>query len=346
MVMSTVKVKPHGIRLAGQEQPPITPIRSANLNSKITPPLSTVQAAPISAYSVSGFLLTQGQQQATSVQIASKSLQTMGKELTGMKRLLTQALNGGPQSGPAKQDELIKSKNTLHQALQQAQFDGKRVVDNQLNLNLDNADIRRFSIPGLNIHRLNEKAEHVRLDFPQGQSVMIQFDGQSDGKRMVSMLDRSVIPMGMRASLSDDGSIVFEAQEGLYHQMQQRVLVTGQGHRFPAGQANAIHLKAEPEGVSELMFDLGSREGIKQSISKINQHLNRVHASLHQAKLFHSQLHTQMQSLQTQTNLASTAQVNDMLAGFIHASEHFTGTFQAMNAQANVRRHSVVALLK
>ncbi|MBO0180346.1 flagellin, partial [Vibrio parahaemolyticus] len=117
--------------------------------------------------------------------------------------------------------------------------------------------IRRLSIPGLNVHRLSDKAEQIRLDFPQGQAGMIQFDGQSDGERTVKMLDRSLIALGMRASLADHGRILFEPSGKAYQQMQQKVMVTGEGHRFPAGQPNVLNLKSEPDGIAELGFDLG-----------------------------------------------------------------------------------------
>lgn len=227
MVMSTVEVRPHSIRLGGQEQASIMPTRSADSSSAIKPRPTQVQADTASAYSVSGIQLTQGQQQATAVQIASKSLQVIGKELTQIKRGLTQAVNQGVQNVPGLQEGLVRSKASIKQVVEQARFDGQKVIDNELHLKLDKADIRRFSIPGLNVHRLSEKAEQIRLDFPQGQSVMIQFDGQADGARTVKMLDRSLIAMGMRASLAEDGTILFEARDTAYQQMQQKVLVTG-----------------------------------------------------------------------------------------------------------------------
>ncbi|UUM32297.1 flagellin [Vibrio japonicus] len=346
MVMSTVEVRPHSIRLTGQEQTSIMPTRSADSSRVVTPRSTAVQADSVQTYSVSGVMLAQGQQHATSVQIAAKSLQTVGKELTDIKRGLTQALGKGANNVPGLQEKLSRAKQTIGQVVEQARFDGKKVIDNELNLKFDKADIRRFSIPGLNVQRLNEKAEQIRLDFPQGQSVMIQFDGQSDGQRTVKMLDRSLIAMGMRASLAEDGNILFEAREGAYQQMQEKVFVTGEGHRFPAGQANALNLKAEPDGIAELRFDLGSREGIKQSIAKVNHHLRQVQTSLEKVKEFHGQLNTQMRVIESNTNVLSVTEVNSKLDAFQSASNQFTSAFQALNAQANVRRHTVVALLK
>ncbi|HHX8450006.1 TPA: flagellin [Vibrio diabolicus] len=346
MVMSTVEVRPHSIRLGGQEQASIMPTRSADSSTAIKPRPAQVQADTASAYSVSGIQLTQGQQQATAVQIASKSLQVIGKELTQIKRGLTQAVNQGVQNVPGLQDTLVRSKATIQNVVEHARFDGQKVLNNELHLKLDKADIRRFSIPGLNVHRLSDKAEQIRLDFPQGQAVMIQFDGQADGARTVKMLDRSLIALGMRASLADDGSILFEARDNAYQQMQQTVMVTGEGHRFPAGQPNVLNLKSEPDGIAELGFDLASRDGMKQTIAKVNQHLRQVQTSLQEAKAFHGELNTQMRSIQNKTAQLSVDDVNAKLDGFVQKSGEFTSTFQALNAQANVRRHTVVALLK
>ncbi|MFH0232578.1 flagellin [Vibrio diabolicus] len=346
MVMSTVEVRPHSIRLGGQEQASIMPTRSADSSAAIKPRPAQVQADTASAYSVSGIQLTQGQQQATAVQIASKSLQVIGKELTQIKSGLTQAVNQGVQNVPGLQDTLVRSKATIQNVVEHARFDGQKVLNNELHLKLDKADIRRFSIPGLNVHRLSDKAEQIRLDFPQGQAVMIQFDGQADGARTVKMLDRSLIALGMRASLADDGSILFEARDNAYQQMQQKVMVTGEGHRFPAGQPNVLNLKSEPDGIAELGFDLASRDGMKQTIAKVNQHLRQVQTSLQEAKAFHGELNTQMRSIQNKTAQLSVDDVNAKLDGFVQKSGEFTSTFQALNAQANVRRHTVVALLK
>ncbi|MGR5131067.1 flagellin [Vibrio alfacsensis] len=346
MVMSTVEVRPHSIRLGGQEQASIMPTRSADSTVTIKPrPTQTLADAP-SAYSVSGIQLAQGQQQATSVQIAAKSLLVIGKELTQIKRGLTQALTQGAQNVPGLQESLLRSKSGIQQIVEQASFDGNKVLDNELHLKLDKADVRRFSIPGLNVHRLSEKAEQIRLDFPQGQSVMIQFDGQADGARTVKMLDRSLIAMGMRASMNEDGTILFEARDTAYKQMQQKVMVTGEGHRFPAGQPNVLNLKSEPDGIAELGFDLGSRDGIKQTIAKVNQHLRQVQSSLDQTKEFNGELNAQMLSIQSKNKSLTAEQVNNKLDGLHSSNGPFSAAFQALNAQANVRRHTVVALLK
>ncbi len=345
MAVSTVEVRPHSIKLTGQEQPVITSARSSDSGIRPAPVSTKGRALPPSSYSVSSIMLSQGQQNATAVQIANKSLQFVGKELGQIKRALSQALIGDvpvPELG----ERLDVSKKRILSELNTARYDGKRVIDNDLNVKLDSADTRRFIVPGLNVNRLSEKPEQIRLDFPQGRSVMIQFDGESDGRRIVKQIDRMLIPLGMRATLHDDGSVVFETTERAYKQMQNKVWVTGEGQRFPAGQANALNVKPQPEGISELGFNLASRDGIKRSIARVNQHLQQVQASLEQTRDFNSDLNVKMDSIQSQNKVLSTEQVNQTLDKFADASHQFTSTYQALNAQANLRRHSVVALLK
>ncbi|MBR9874610.1 MAG: flagellin [Vibrionaceae bacterium] len=348
MVMSTVEVRSYDLRVPGRDNTSITSSRSTDATGASTSRNVTSRTALPFSYSVSSVMLTQGQQHATSVQIATKALQAVGKELTMVKRGLTQALNHGTEKQPALQNELARSKNNIHSVLEQTRFDGNRVVDNELNLTLNQADVRRFSIPGLNVHRQSERAEQIRLDFPQGQSVMVQFDGRSDGKQTVKMLDRSLIPLGLRASLSNDGTILFESSEKAYQQMQQKVMVTGQGYRFPAGQANLLNLKSEPDGINELTFDLGSRDGIKNTIVKVNQHLKQVQKSLETAREISADLSSQMQSIRNQSNMLSPNEVNEKLAllDALSSSGPFTSAFKALNAQANVKRHTVVALMR
>jgi hypothetical protein len=344
MAVSTVEVRPHSIKLTGQEAASIAPSQASKTSTSQSKLLLKPQADITSAYSLSGVLLTQGQQHATSVQIATQALQGVGIELTQVKRQLTQALTHG--ANQTTTESLTRHKATIDTTLNQARFDGKRVVDNELNLKFDSVDVRRFSIPGLNVNRMSERAEQVRLDFPSNGSIMLQFDGKSDGARTVKQLDRSLIPMGMRASLSEDGSILFDIHESAYAAMQQQVLVTGQGHRFPAGQANTFNIQAEPDGMAELKFDLTSRDGTKQSIAKVNQHLQQAQRSLSEARQFQSQINTQMDRIQSQSKLPSVEQVNQQLTDFNQLSQDFSTTFKALNAQANVRRHTVVALLK
>ncbi|WP_341662408.1 flagellin [Vibrio sp.] len=346
MAMSTVEVRTHNVALAAHDRTSISPPRSSQPQSDLNRPQALAHQFTPASYSVSGMMLTQGQQNATSVQIATRSYQVIGVELSKIKQGLTRAMQMGNAQSSSLQQGLSGAKKTIEQTLELARFDGQKVIDNQLELKLNRADIRRFSIPGLDVNRLSGKAEQIRLDFPHGQSVMVDFDGQANGEQVVKMLDRSLIPLGLRASLSEQGSIIFEAPEKAYGQMQKQVRVTGQGHRFPAGQSNVMTLQAEPEGIAELSFDLGSREGLKRSIAKVNKLLWQTRTGLEQANAIKAELNGQIQTLYQQASVISPDQVEEKFKALNLQSGSFSSALMALGAQANVKRHSVVALLR
>ncbi len=344
MVMSSVEVRSHSVQLTGHEKATITASRSAE---QTTPPSYqqplTYNQSVSHTYSNTQVLLTQGQQEITSVQIAAKSLHLIGKSLTQIKAGLSEAYTKGADRVTGLHEMLSSQKKAIESVLQSAKFNGKNVVDNELRLQLKDTDTRRFSIPGLNVHRQADRAEQVRLDFPQGQAVVISFDGHSSPEKTLKMLDRSLIPMGMRASMSQEGNILFEVSADTFQHMQQNVMITGQGHRFPAGQANRVNIKPEPEGIGELRFDLSSKDGIKKSLSRVQQHLNQVQYSLSHARIFQQDLQLQVKQ---QPPKVSEVDLPDVLAHFTENTAKFTGAFQVLSAQANVKRQTVVALLQ
>ena len=74
MVMSTVEVRPHNVALATHDRTSISPPRSSQPNSDLSRPQALAHQYTPASYSVSGMMLTQGQQNATSVQIATRSI--------------------------------------------------------------------------------------------------------------------------------------------------------------------------------------------------------------------------------------------------------------------------------
>lgn len=95
MAVSTVEVRAHGIRLTGQGQTSISPSRASDTSPSAVTGYRQSQSDVSSVYSLSGVMLTQGQQHATAVQIATQTLQSVGKTLTAIKRELTPALQHG-----------------------------------------------------------------------------------------------------------------------------------------------------------------------------------------------------------------------------------------------------------
>ena len=344
MAMSTVEVRSPSVHFSNSERTSIIPSNAAE--NKTGFGSKQAQGTTTNQVRLPNLWLAEGQNQVTQAQIAEQSLRQVGTELSNIKQQLARAMQLGVADKPSLDNKLSASQKKIKSIIDTAQFDGVRVVDHQLQLNLSGAQTRRFSIPGLNVQRLSEKAEEIKLDFPHGHSVMVNFDGLSSGRDVVDALDRSLIPMGLRASLAKDGTVLFQVSESIYQQMQQKVRVSGQGHRFPAGQANNVKLKPEPEGVIDWQIETHSRESIRRSLVKVNQFIRAAQEGIEHTHVTSDKLQQSIsQTYLPQTSLSSE-ELSLRLAKVNPQTPSFSTAFQALNAQASVRRHSVVALLK
>ncbi len=72
-----------------------------------------------------------------------------------------------------------------------------------------------------------------------------------------------------------------------------------------------LRFKPEPESIGELRFDLSSKEGIKKSLSRVQQHLNQVQYSLSHARIFQQDLQLQVKQ---QPSKITEANLPDVLA--------------------------------
>lgn len=348
MVSSTVEVRQQGVRLTGQGKTTIAPPMVAD-KARVPHSATSQQYAslPQGAYSVSKTLLAKGQQQVTTVQIAHQTLQHVGRELISMKKVLTQALKSNQPASPDTAQQVASKQQSIKQWLESATSDGGRVLDSQLRVQLEQGAARTFTVPGLNLSRQRHQNEQIRLDFPQTGTVMINFNSQMDDKQLVDQIDRSLIPLGMRAAATQEGDLIFRAKDADFNQMQQQVMVTGQGHRYPAGQPNVVKLQPEPEGVEDLAVNLGNRDGIRYTVGKVNQHLRQVQQSLDDIKAYQGELAKQMVQVKAQSRLGDIETIEGKLDTVSNMGNvNFTTTYQAVSAQANVHRHTVVALLR
>lgn len=346
MVSATTEVRAQDVRLSGQSQAAIVPSTVADKSGGGTLPERPVARDLIApgGYSAMNVLLAQGQQQVSAAQIAQQALKQVGQALFAMKKGLTQTLQGS-QTTSAATEQVAAGQQQIRQALSQAENEDGRVLDAQLRFQDKQPVMRIFSIPGLNLSRQREQSEQVRIDFPQLGSAVLSLDSQKSNQALVDQLDRALIPLGIRMQAGEQGELVFRAEEAAYRQMEQQVMVTGQGHRYPAGQPNRIKLQPEPEGVEELAVNLGSPDGIRSSISQLNRYLQQVQTSLSETRVYLGAMDQRAQ--QVTAGKPGSEVLENQMQQIRHLGEQdFRSTYQAVSAQANVHRQTVVALLR
>ncbi|PSV26214.1 MULTISPECIES: flagellin [unclassified Photobacterium] len=349
MVTSTSEVRTQSINFANaSKQAAIVPSAADTIDTKKIAGSNLKQLSyQQDGYTVSKTLLAKGQQQVTSVQIAQQALGVVGRDLQAIKKILSTELIAQRAVSPSAQSNANHHLDSIKHTLNNAKSDGLRVIDAELKVNIDRPITRTFSVPGLNVQRQREHSELIKLSFQQLGTVVVNMDAKLSDKALVSQIDRHVIPFGLRASQQDNGDIVFRTNEQSFQGLEGKVQVIGQGHRYPAGQANTLTIKPEPEGIEDSQFTFNNREQIRDTLVKVNQHLRQVQQSLDDIKAYQAVLAKQMADAKANTSLGDVKQVEEKLSQLSGAgNQQFSATYRSLAAQANVHRHTVVALLK
>lgn len=68
-------------------------------------------------------------------------------------------------------------------------------------------------------------------------------------------LDQALAPVGIRVRADESGEPVFSVPEAEWPRFHDRVLIKGEGRRFPDGQAQAVRTPALPSALGEAVFD-------------------------------------------------------------------------------------------
>lgn len=305
--------------------------------------LSATQRKPTSYASASDRVnIANAQQQIVRAQVAQQALSSIGKELHLMKRSLTQAYSPGRSGSAELGHSLLAHKEKIMTILSSSTFEGQRVLSATLDIQLQGDTSRSFTIPGLNLSRQREQDELVRLDFPNVGSTVVAFNRAASDKQLMNQIDRSVLAIGMRANIGEQADIKFVTSEAKYEQAEKSVLVTGQGHRYPSGQPNMLNLKGEPEGLDELDVSVSNRDSVRKLLTSVNKQLKAVQQGLEKTVQDQQKISEDIAPLGEHGSLDLT----QMLTRISGADSRFSDTLQMYSAQANVRRHSVVALLR
>ncbi|PJC86421.1 hypothetical protein CSW98_09420 [Vibrio sp. HA2012] len=343
---STVKLRSQHVQLT-EQQHKATIAPSPQVSSQTTSaqrmyaPRTTGSAA--GSYSASGVVLLRSQQQVTTSQVASQALGQVGRALQQMKRELTQSLATTSITLPVVSTRVEQHTRSIRQILNAATVDGRRVLDAQLNVQYEGEVTRTFTIPGVDLKRHRQQEERLRVEFPAQGTAILQFSPDTNNNILMQRMDRDLLPLGVRVSADASGQILFSARESSYQKMQQQVMVTGQGHRYPAGQPNLVRVQPNPQGVEDLTPVLKDRDSVRQTLASVNSYLRQVQQNSDDIKSYQKQLsETVLQGIDSEAQQASVA---DRLATVHLDEDGFTSTYKTLSAQANVHRQTVVALL-
>lgn len=149
-------------------------------------------------------------------------------------------------------------------------------VDAQLSYSGDKPAVQRFRIRGLDLAAL--KAAGTRsLSFTVkgGPQVNVNIGQDMSSAEVAKAFDRALAPLGLNASLDDQGQLVFTASEGDWAAVKDSIVLVGAGRVTTEEIGGSI----DPQ-----TWETGNVEALRQSLREVVQALARVRHSQQAAR--------------------------------------------------------------
>lgn len=232
------------------------------------------------------------QDQVARAQQALDYLDRVSSQLESLKSELTAKLASATRGGMRQQ---ASSQQTSQQASTAQQLEAKvrqlahtlssrkksagGSVDSNLTYTRKPAT-QSFRIRGLDVSSLKQNApQNVAFSVggmggPQ-TSVNVEPDQSSD--EVAQALDRALAPMGVRASLDQDGQLVFSTAEANWSGVKDSIAISGRGRVTTDEVVPA--LAPQQWGIGSGTGDSGNIDALRQSLREVVQALERVQHS-------------------------------------------------------------------
>jgi hypothetical protein len=276
------------------------------------------------------------QSQVARAQQAVDYLSRVASQLEALKGELTAKLTGarsGAQAGARQQldAQMRQLAATLNARRQSA--------GGSVDANLDYSDqpaVTRFRIRGLDIASLQQDAPQslaFSIGGAGGPQLAVTIQPNASSGDIAAALDRALAPMGVRASLDDQGQLVFSTPESNWPAVKDSIAVSGRG------KVTADELPASP---APQQWDNGTTDNLRQSLREVVQALERVRRSQDAASSALSAATLQVSASQTPPPQVSLAAQDFASAA---ASTDYDSLLALSSALVGVSRERVLALL-
>ncbi|WP_264874534.1 hypothetical protein [Vibrio agarivorans] len=293
-------------------------------------------------------LLQRAQQQLASAQVAEQSLMDIGKGLTELNKRLSHAMRSS-QASHQLQTQIDKLTTSLENSYQNAQYQGQSVLSRQLKPIYHGEAQTTFKVKGLDTQRVVSRDEMLVFNLGKGgaSAVPVKIPANASPEKQAQQFRQAFNEHGIGVGLDRQRQLVFSANEGDWERLQQSLKVTGQGERFPAGKANrarveTTQLRFEP---TKLKTD---RQALSNSQQETKQLIQQVKASVQELRDYRRNINEKMSSISNQHAMLSDLSLESAqqdLASILPVEMSFTQVYRNIQMQANVHRHTVVALL-
>ena len=218
------------------------------------------------------------QDQVARAQQALDYLDRVSTQLEALKSELTSRLASTRTAAPRPQ--LDAQVRQLAQTLSSRRKSGGGSVDNNLNYSTKPA-VQRFRIRGLDVDSVRRSAPQsisFSVGGAGGPQMGVNIEPDQSNQEVARALDRALAPMGVHASLDENGELVFSTPESNWSSVKDSIAVSGRG-RVTTEEVPA-NLAPQQWGVGgDGGAQVGNPDALRQSLREVVQALERVHRS-------------------------------------------------------------------
>ena len=309
---------------------------SVDDTSADTAAASAASAAPLRANAGAARIASGLQDQVAGAQQALDYLERVANQLEALKGELTAKL-AGTRNGSRLQLE-VQARQLAH-TLSERKKTGGGSVDSNLNYSTKPAT-QRFRIRGLDIESIKKSAPQT-ISFSVGSAggpqMAVNIEPDQSNQQIARALDRALAPMGVHASLDENGELVFTTPEANWSAVKDSIAVSGRGR--VTTEEVAANLAPQLWNVSA---ETGNADALRQSLREVVQALERVHRSQAAASAALQAASAQVADAETPPPDMTIA-IDDF--GKVAASTDYESLIALTSALVGVSRDRVLALL-
>jgi hypothetical protein len=213
------------------------------------------------------------QDQVARAQQALDYLGRVASQLETLKSELSSKLAGSRASAPSKLDSHVRQLASALAARKQSAGGG---VDANLNFSSRPAP-QRFRIRSLDIDALQQGGPQslaFSVGGNGGPQLSVNIDPTQSKAEIAAGIDRAMAPLGVRAGLDNQGTLVFSTPESNWPAVKDSIAISGRGRVTTEEVPPAI--VPEQWNVGR---DSGNSDALRQSLREVVQALERVHRS-------------------------------------------------------------------
>jgi hypothetical protein len=323
----------------------------ANASSRLVPTRSTsavddtapntaadaaAPSAPLRANGGASRIASGLQDQVAGAQQALDYLERVANQLEALKGELTAKL-AGTRNGSRLQLE-VQARQLAH-TLSERKKNGGGSIDSNLNYSTRPAT-QRFRIRGLDIDSVKKSAPQTisfSVGGAGGPQMGVNIEPDQSNQQIARALDRALAPMGVHASLDENGELVFTTPESNWSSVKDSIAVSGRGR---------VTTDEVPANLAPQQWNVGAETGnadaLRQSLREVVQALERVHRSQEAASAALQAASAQVADVATPPP-DTTIAVEDF--GKVAASTDYESLIALTSALVGVSRDRVLALL-